>query len=41
VFRLRCPHCGAVRQSNFSTCSKCGKEIVVFFNSGLEEEPEG
>jgi len=38
---MRCPFCGAIRQSNFSTCSKCGREIRVFFKPGLEEVSEG
>jgi len=28
---LKCPFCGAVRQSNFSTCSECGREIKIFY----------
>ena len=28
---MRCPYCGAIRQSNLSNCSKCGREIKVLY----------
>jgi ribosomal protein L32 len=31
---MKCPYCGATKQSNYTECSKCGRFINVEFYKG-------